>query len=137
MRVPLRFFLVSLAIAMASACTSGPKLDRYGGVVGQPAFTGVSSGDSMRCPAAISRPYDDRLAEQDGEFMRVAQFTIVSDGYGREPRRMYVSTPLGDQILQNMRKTMADRAAACRSHGYQPFGFVPPIFGVSAYGIPE
>lgn len=82
-----------------------------------------------KCPRRLTQPYDYDLARQYDDFMQQAQFTLVSDGYGRGVTRVYVPSASGDAMLIRMREGMAKRDEMCRKSGYQPAGFVPPIFG--------
>lgn len=82
-----------------------------------------------KCPRRLTQPYDHDLASQDSNFMQMAQFTLVSDGYGRGVTRVYVPSTFGDQMLARMQETMKKRDDMCRKAGFEPAGFVPPIFG--------
>jgi hypothetical protein len=89
------------------------------------------------CPPRLTQRYDYALASQESEFMRTAQFTQVSDGYGRPVSRNYIPSSQSDQLLATMRKTIEERAAICRKNGYKPAGYGPSIFGASAWGASQ
>lgn len=80
------------------------------------------------CPPRLTQPYDYRLAAQYDEFMRSGQFAKMANGYGQPVQRVYVPTPMTDQMLTNMRATMEQRATMCRANNFKPAGFMPPIF---------
>lgn len=82
-----------------------------------------------KCPPRLTQKYDNELVSLYTNFMQLSQFTIVSDGYGRGVSRVYVPSSFGDQMLARMQATMKERDEMCRKAGYQPYGFVPPIFG--------
>lgn len=82
-----------------------------------------------KCPPRLTQKYDYDLSGQYTNFMQLSQFAIVSDGFGRGVRRVYVPSAFGDQMLARMQATMKERDEMCRKAGYQPYGFIPPIFG--------
>lgn len=82
-----------------------------------------------KCPPRLTQKSDYELMTLYQNFMELSQFTIVSDGFGRGVSRVYVPSAFGDQMLARMQASMKERAEMCRKAGYQPYGFVPPIFG--------